>query len=221
MFLIILAWIGNWSYSGSDFTSTRRLGIEALIELTRNNDHDNYGLSYPATYQFGIPSTAVKLKAYKGFGSKPNRNWIHIPERKTSDFFNGIEAVRFDYVNDKAYISVPFDSFFNYIYIKIEDSTTNEAYLMTFDSISTYYDARDAVVAISGDDWHYSQAGCDSFMRACNILRSESLWFNIGIITCYNDSYPNWDSIQSQINASYVEPASHSQTHSVISDGRS
>lgn len=183
--------------------------------------HNNYGLAYPITYKFSIPAGSSGLKAYKKYtlGS----SWAQITEKTSSDFFNGIEVARFDYGDNKAYLSVAFDASSDDIYLKITDSSgfTVES---SFLEITKYYDNRDAAVVISGDDWtkdappgppgstHHT-----AFVNASNVLRARNIWFTAGIITDYSDStleeHPVWNDVQPLIDAGYLEIASHSATH--------
>ena len=68
--------------------------------------HIDYGLSYPITYEFDIPQGSENLNAYRKYRS--SQDWNLIDEKTDDDFFNGIEAVRFDYNEKKAYVSVAF-----------------------------------------------------------------------------------------------------------------
>ena len=123
--------------------------------------HLDYGLSYPITYEFYIPNQGDEYSAYlrHRFGD----DWIEIVERKSNDFFNGIDAVRFVYVDSKAYVSVGFSSLSDSIYIMFEDGGGQlEA---TFSQISPYYDNRDAVVTSTADDW--ADWCHDKFIRTC------------------------------------------------------
>jgi hypothetical protein len=59
--------------------------------------HNDYGFAYPLTYEFSIPDGVSDLKSYKRYTE--SQSWQQIGEKKDADFFNGIEAVRFDYQN--------------------------------------------------------------------------------------------------------------------------
>ena len=68
--------------------------------------HIDFGLSYPVTYEINIPNGSQNLKAYRKYSS--SQNWNLIDKKTSDDFFNGIEAVRFDYDEQKVYISLGF-----------------------------------------------------------------------------------------------------------------
>ena len=130
-------------------------------------------------------------------------------EKTAEDFFNGIEAVRFDYDENTAYVSVGFSEFSDSIYIKLTDNDGNNIDA-TYSGMSQYYDNRDAAVTATADDW----AGWvnDKFIQTCQIFRSYNLWLSCAIVTDVGD--PNtWVDIQTQLDSGYVEAISHSRTH--------
>ncbi len=47
--------------------------------------HDDYGFTYPVTYQFSIPSGSSNLKAYKKYTE--SGDWIQIIDKTHTDFF--------------------------------------------------------------------------------------------------------------------------------------
>ena len=117
--------------------------------------------------------------------------------------------MRFDYDQNIAYVSIGFSEISDSIMIKITDSNDN-IISSTYNSISKYYDNRDAVVTSTADDWG---AYSDSFfVETCEIFRSFNLWISCGVITDFIDSN-TWVSIQNQLDAGNVEIASHSRTH--------
>lgn len=170
---------------------------------------DNYGLSYPVTYEFDIPAGSSGLQAYVKYIAT-STSWTQLTEKTTSDFFNGIDAVRFDYTNNKAYVSVAFDSNSNDIFIKVVNSSGTQ--VGTYRKITDYYDNRVAGVTSSADDWTNSAE--TSFASSCDMFASKHLWLAVGIQTVSNKA-PNWAGVQSKINAGYIEPASHSVNHLV------
>ena len=80
----------------------------------------DYGLAYPMTYEFYIPNEGYEYSAFLRY--RFGDDWIEMVEKTSNDFFNGIEAVRFDYIDRRAYVSVGFSSFSDSIFIKFEDS---------------------------------------------------------------------------------------------------
>ena len=170
---------------------------------------DNYGLSYPVTYEFDIPAGSASLQAYVKYIAT-STSWTQLTEKTTSDLFNGINAVRFDYTNNKAYVSAAFDANSNDIFIKVVDS--NGTQVGTYKKITDYYDNRVAGVTSTADDWTNSAE--TSFASSCDMFASKHLWLGVGIQTVSNKA-PNWTGVQNKINAGYVEPASHSMNHLV------
>ena len=169
--------------------------------------HIDYGLAYPVTYEFIIPAGSDNLQSYHRF--QATQDWSQMLEKTTEDFFNGIEAVRFDYDENTAYVSVGFSEFSDSIYIKLTDNDGNNIDA-TYSGISQYYDNRDAAVTATADDW----AGWvnDKFIQTCQIFRSYNLWLSCAIVTDVGD--PNtWVDIQTQLDSGYVEAISHSRTH--------
>lgn len=175
--------------------------------------HSDYGLSYPVTYEFSIPSGSSNLKAYKKYTT--SGAWSQITEKTSSDLFNGIEAVRFDYKNKKAYVSVAFGPNSNDIYLKIVNSKDNQ--VGTYQKIDTYYDNRQAAVAVTADDWNgQTQLPDDYYNNFIDAFRSRHIWVTCAIMTNYNGIPANWAVIQSNLDKGYVEPASHSRLHQDI-----
>lgn len=207
-------WIESWdnvSKTGSIWVKVPSIPISQAPQYfkfsTTPTLHNYYGLSYPVTYEFNIPARSSSLKAYKKFNL--DDSWTQITEKESTDFFNGIEAVRFDYINNKAYVSVAFDANSNDIYLEIVDSNNNQ--VGTYQQIDKYYDNRKAAVVITADDWW---EGSDSnFTSFSNLCAQDELWFSVGIITNTIDAPVNWTSVQNAINNGYIEPCSHSRTH--------
>ena len=182
------------------------LSFEIIISIDPQA-HLDYGLSYPITYEFIIPDNSNNLKAYRKF--RMDQDWTSIIEKTTEDFFNGIEAIRFDYNISRCYLSVAFSDLSDSIFLKITDNS-NYPLQSTYSKISQYYDNRDAVVTITADDW----AGWNNnnFIETCNNFRDLNLWVSCGIVTEVGDTN-TWSSIQNQLDLGNVEAVSHSRTH--------
>ncbi|MEM3697185.1 MAG: hypothetical protein QXQ94_06770 [Candidatus Bathyarchaeia archaeon] len=180
--------------------------------------HENYGLGYPVTYSFIIPRGSSNLKAYKRCSLIDN--WVELIEKTPNDFFNGIECVRFDYTNNKAYVSVAFSSISDEIYIKVTNER-GDIIPILFAEIAKYYDDRKAVVVASADDWDGNSNRHNAFMAACDAFQQAKVWLTVGVTTqgvinLPPYSPPNWTAIQQQLNEGYIEVASHSRTHSHV-----
>ena len=59
-----------------------------------NKLHVDYGLAYPLTYQINFPSGNSNLQVL--YKERENDAWLELEEQTSEDFFNGINAVRFD-----------------------------------------------------------------------------------------------------------------------------
>jgi hypothetical protein len=179
--------------------------------------HNNYGLGYPATYVFEIPGSSAGLKAYKRYSTA--ESWSQLTEKNSSDFFNGIDCVRFDYGNNKTYVSVAFSASSDDIYIRLTDSSDN-LIASKYSNIAEYYDNRKATVTSTNDDWDGNTVSLTAFAAAISAFQSRHIWFT-GCIVTYGYPYappvpPVWATVQTQINNGYVEVASHSRTHETL-----
>ena len=195
-------------------------GIAIFNISVPQSDIDNYGLQYPVTYKFSIPSGMTGLKCYKR--NSTNSEWWQLPEKTSKNatspttLYNGIEVVRFDYGNNTAYVSVGFTAGKNYMHIKFTDSEGSLLYNCSYESITMYYDNRKAAVVITWDDWNNYHD--DDFVEACNIAQARNLWATVGVITHnFTDDTPLsstvWQHIQNEVDEGCVEVASHSRTH--------
>jgi len=212
-------WIEKWndvSKTASVWTNVSTITQSTPPELfqfsTSSAAHNDFGLSYPVTYVFSIPVGSTGLSAYKQYNQ--SAEWTQLLEKTSSDYFNGIEAVRFDYPNNTAYVSAAFGSESNNLYLKIVDS--NSAQVGKYIKTAKYYDNRKAVVTATCDD----SVGLDSnFSAIATMFNSRNLWLTAGIMTKtggINMTPAAWADMQSIINNGYIEPASHSRTHQTI-----
>ena len=182
------------------------LRSEIIISID-SQTHLDYGLSYPITYEFIIPDNSNNLKAYRKF--KSAQEWVSIIEKTTEDFFNGIEAIRFDYSESRCYLSVAFSDLSDSIFLKITDNS-NYSIQSIYSKLSQYYDNRDAVVTITADDW--ADWNNNNFIETCNNFRDLNLWVSCGIVTEVGDTN-TWSSIQNQLDLGNIEAVAHSRTH--------
>jgi len=201
-----------------NFAQANEIGVPYYFKLSVDpGKHDDYGFTCPATYQFSIPSGSSNLKAHKKYAE--SGDWIQIIEKTSTDFFNGIEAVRFDYPVNRAYISVAFSDASDEIFLKIVDELEDP--VATYEKITKYYDNRDAAVVFSADDWDGNDYIDWSFREVCDMFTRKKLWISVGIITeGYHDDPrwgatppPEWSRIQEKLDAGYIEVVSHSRTH--------
>jgi len=168
--------------------------------------HQKFGLYYPVTYKFRIPTGLSGLTAqYRFFET----TWDTLPVKTSADIFNGIDAVRFDYAQGFAYISVRFSRTSDNIHLRIVDGSGTPV-SMVFDSIPRYYDERKAAVTISLDDWDVWAD--ESFRLAVDQLNALSLYYSVGLRLLE----PPWSSYQEKIDQSgdYLEISTHTIYHS-------
>jgi len=80
-------------------------------------DRQNYGVRYPVTYVFDIPSDWTTGYVYYRY--RESDPWVLMENKSLTDFFNGVDASRFDFTSHKAYVSVGFSDVSNDIYLQI------------------------------------------------------------------------------------------------------
>jgi hypothetical protein len=183
-------------------TPTAAPGVQFRIDVDPAA-HQTYGLYYPVTYMFQIPTGSSGLTAQYRYDV--NDPWTTLVERTSSDFFNGINVARFDYINNVAYVSVAFVLDSDNIFVRALDGQTEMD--MTYLGVPLYYDNRQAAVTVTLDDvftW-----STDSFDYAVSVLNARHVYHTVGVVT--NEMYPQV--IQGWIDQGYTEIASHSRTH--------
>jgi len=114
----------TFAYAQDNKTLTASLTDSNEIVITIvHSFHIDYGCAYPLTYKIKINQGAHGLIALRKYGA--NDRWLSIQEKTSNDFFNGIEAARFDYNNNLAYVSASFSSQGDSLFIRIIDSLGN------------------------------------------------------------------------------------------------
>src|SRR5574341_16305 len=169
--------------------------------------HQRFGLYYPVTYTFQIPDGSSNLSAQYRYD--PNDPWNNLDLKTPADFFNGVNAARFDYANDLAYLSVAFSLNSDVIYLRILDGQTEVP--ITYIGIPKYYDNRDAAVTITLDD--LAPDFEISFFWPNYWLTHYHLYYSAGIWVQHDSNIINWTMVQDLYNDGYMEPASHSRSH--------
>jgi hypothetical protein len=182
--------------------------INEMQVVIDHEAHQLFGLYYPVTYEFGIPGGASNLTAqYRLSQSGSGSSWTNLDTKTSSDFFNGVNAARFDYANNIAYLSVAFPLTSDVIYLRVLDGA-NQPVPLTFIEIPQYYDNRHAAVTLTLDDWDTDSGAY--FNDASVILTNAHVHYTVGIIT---NADPNWSQIQSGLSTGYMEVASHARDH--------
>jgi hypothetical protein len=169
--------------------------------------HQRYGLSYPITYILHFPTDDTGLRAF--VRSDTISAWTELPAKLPTDFFNGIDAVRFDYDARLAYVSATLSDATDDIYFRITKSD-GDPVRVSYGGVAPYYDNRRGTVVIGIDDWKdYTD---DLFVHMSSILRSYNLPFTAAVITgeCTDST---WRHIQTQLDAGSFEAGTHTRTH--------
>ncbi len=177
--------------------------------------HQHFGLYYPVTFMFQIPSGSSNLTAQYRYD--PADDWSTLDRKTTADFFNGVNAVRFDYPNNNAYISVAFCRNSDAIYVRVMNDQTEVP--ISFLWIPFYYDNRSAAVTTSLDDWDVQSSAWDTASR---ILTNAHVHFTVAIVSQFNFDVgraPDWALIQYWYDQGYLEPGGHSRTHPCTDSG--
>jgi len=183
------------------------LDAQAYLSTINAQAHIDYCLLYPVTYEFAIPDEGV---GYRGWHKHtPGGEWEELPVKIASDVYSGIECVRFDYANNKAYLSVAFDAFLDSVYLAVSDSQGG-AVEITFVRVTPYYDNKKAVVTLMADSDHSLAADVNGF---CNACRDRGIWGTYAIYTIDPDEPFPWAAMQLQLNGGLIEAGAHSRTH--------
>lgn len=167
--------------------------------------HQTFGLYYPVTYIFQIPNGLNELKAQFRYDNAAS--WQTLSEKSTSDSFNGIDAIRFDYPNHRAYFSLRFSNATDDIFIRMLNGTTEVP--LSYVGIPLYYDNRTAAVTVSLDDWNAPTLVMDT---ANQVLIDAQIHYTGSIVTG-SKSTSDWANIQGWYDLGYLEPGSHSRDH--------
>jgi len=180
------------------------------IILVDDHLHDKYGLAFPLTYEMEIPAGSQNFRAVRKYSLSDN--WEVLEEKTSEDFFNGIEVVRFDYENQRAYISIGFHADSDTLFIAVQDEAENQIEATCLGP-TLYYDNRQAAVTSTADDWAaWSNL---KFLRTIRNFRDLNLWLSTAIVSDGCEA-PTWVDIQTQLDSGYVEAISHSRTHPTI-----
>ena len=197
----------TFANNGAQLTTSISSNKEFIVVIDHAL-HFQFGCLYPMTYQIDVPSGSSGLKALEEHQIS-NSAWVQLEEKTSADTFNAIEAVRFDYTNNRAYVSAAFSGASDSLILKIVDASNNPVSI-AYGGISKYYDNRKAVVTATFDDWaDWMSIEGLSIIR---LFRSHGLYLTGGVITWYT-SDTTWAKIQAELDSGFVEVASHSRNH--------
>jgi hypothetical protein len=179
-----------------------------------------WGFRYPVTFVFDVTGLTPEVgAARRDVGSAW---WSRLQENTAEEFFNGVEAVRFDPAASKAYVSVGF-----------HDEPRMELQIRgvasaKFASVAPYYDNRKAAYTLSIDNWGRTPSAnpnapwkgeaddaSDKYQAALHVCRSFHLPLSIAINTQMAGGGACWRHMQEELDRGddSWEPAVHAQSH--------
>ncbi len=179
-------------------------GVEFQSELDHTS-HATFGLDYPLTYTFLLPSGLNGLTAQYRY--QLTDAWVSLPTITTSSQFNGVPAARFDSVTNAAYLSVAFSLSVDTVFLRVIDSQGREV-SMTYEGAPLYYDNRHAAVVVSLDD--FADWSLSSFQATIPLLVSKGINHTIAVETAMT-STASWAQLQAWVNEGATEAASHAR----------
>jgi len=179
-----------------------------------------WGLRYPATYVFEVSDLGSDAKVRRRDGQ--SMAWSVLSPKTSTDFFNGVECVRFDKNGGKAYVSVGFATTRT---IELEFTGVGSA---RFAAVAKYYDDRKAAYTLSNDNWGcnaWAHPGApwkgptddesDNYQAALHVCRSFHLPVSIAINSRSAGGDATWKLMQQELDHqdNSWEPAVHGWTH--------
>jgi hypothetical protein len=173
--------------------------------------HDQYGLFYPVTYIFAIPAGAGALEAQYRYAA--DGAWQTLPEYQAGEVFNGVQAARFDYDGDMAYLSVAFAPDSDSIFLRVVNQAGVPVVLI-YEGMAHYYDDRHAVVTITLDDW--ADYMIDSIDYASGVLAGMELYHTVSVLT---GAVSDWPQLRARVASGYTEVAAHTRYHPCSAEG--
>jgi hypothetical protein len=206
-FTLLLILLNDHSIGFNAVLTVEQSSPSELVIVIDSGIHADYGAKYPLTYQLDIPENASNLQVFSKYGA--TMEWRALPVKTSDDFFNGIEAARFDYTTAQAFVSASFGDVSDSLIIQVRDADLNPV-AISYQGISKYYDNRQAAVTATADDW--ANWTDQKFVNTCRIFRDHQVWLSTAIITGQCSS-EQWQNIQTQIDSGYVEAVAHSRTH--------
>ncbi|MCX6120912.1 MAG: T9SS type A sorting domain-containing protein [Ignavibacteriales bacterium] len=214
LFFLYILFFGITDIAFAQQRAVLSIGItpaSELVVVVQASFHSDYGCMYPLTYQFDIPQGSSGLKVWKKNFSTDT--WKSITEKTVNDFFNGIEAVRFDYPKNRAYVSVAFSVDTDSLLLEITDSNDNTIFPL-YAGISKYYDNRRSAVTVTADDWQWASVANWGASQLVSLFRSYNLYVTVGVISDFHyTDLATWSVLQRQVDSGFVEVAAHSRNH--------
>lgn len=175
---------------------------------------------YPATYVFSLADVTGNVRVCRRDAA--GDTWATLAIKTCDDAPNGVECVRFDPQQRKAYVSVGFRTTPT---IHLEFLGTARA---EFVEIAKYYDGRKAAYSLSLDNWgcrSVARPGAvwkgpaddesDNYQAALHVCRSFHLLVSIAINSKMLGGEDVWQRMQTELDRQDFswEPAVHARTH--------
>lgn len=179
-----------------------------------------WGFRYPVTYVFRLSGAGRDAEVCRRDSAA--RPWTTLPEKTSSDLSNGVECVRLNRDEGRAYVSVGFGASPT-IHLKFTGVET-----ASFESIARYYDDRKAAYTLSNDNWGrrasanpgapwrgMTDDGSDSYQASVHACREYRIPVSIAINSRSAGGEAMWARMQEELDLgdSSWEPAVHSRTH--------
>ncbi len=179
-----------------------------------------FGFQYPATYVFELSDMPREPRVSRCDGE--SGVWTVLAKKKCTDFFNGVECVRFDAKTRRAYVSVGFKQG-NSLRLKFDCVGS-----VKFDSMAKYYDARKSAYTLSNDNWGcnpWAHPGApwrgvtndasDNYQASVHVCRSFHLPLSVAINSRAAGGDAVWRNMQDELDRGdrSWEPAVHAWTH--------
>lgn len=179
-----------------------------------------WGFQYPVTYVFEFGAMQAEARVLWRDGA--SGDWTVLPAKTADDFFNGIECVRFDPKQSRAYVSVGFKGSPT-IELRFTGVTAPK-----FISVARYYDDRRAAYSLSNDNWGYRASAhpgapwqgptndaSDNYQAALHVCRGFHLPVSIAINSRSAGQEAMWRTMQDELDREDYswEPAVHALSH--------
>ncbi|NLF70133.1 MAG: hypothetical protein GX575_13930 [Candidatus Anammoximicrobium sp.] len=175
---------------------------------------------YPTTYVFSLGESADRVTVRRRDAA--GDTWSTLAVKTAADAPNGVECVRFDPPQRRAYVSVGFQTT---PAIELEFLGTNR---VEFEEIATYYDGRKAAYSLSLDNWGCKSGAhpgalwkgaadddSDNYQAALHVCRSFRVPVSIAINSKMLGGDAVWQRMQSELDREDLswEPVVHGRTH--------
>lgn len=199
---------------------TRHAANPAFLITIGRDAWRKFGFRYPATYVFALDDLADQVEVRRRDAA--GDSWSTLEVKSDDDAPNGVECVRLDRPQRKAYVSIGFKTT---PMIQIEFLGMGRA---DFVEIARYYDGRQAACSLSLDNWGCKSVAhpgapwkgpaddeSDNYQAALHVCRSFRLPVSIAVNTGMLGGEALWQMMQVELDRRDFswEPAVHARTH--------